>query len=128
MRLKPPLPQDHGVRHARQILLALPTDHPARGVVDTPEFFTLDGLHDLIFNIQETRYTPRSLKALLTSSGLNFLGFDLDDPSIKQKFAAESPDDPKACDLDNWDIFEQNHPGTFTEMYQLWCRRSVGPT
>ena len=80
------------------------------------------------FNIQETRYTPRSLKALLTSAGLNFLGFDLDDPSIKQKFAAEFPNDPKAYDLDNRDIFEQNHTGTFTEMYQLWCRRSVGPT
>jgi len=115
---------DEAVRQARQVLTALPMDHPARGVVDTPEFFTLDGLHDLIFNVQETRYTPRDLKKLLMSARLEFLGFDLADSTILQNYKREFPTDLAARDLDNWDAFEQKNAGIFTEMYQFWCRQT----
>jgi len=115
---------DSGVRLAREVLLALPATHPARGVVDTPEFFTLDGLHDLIFNVQESRFTPLGLKNLLASAGLDFLGFDIADPSIRHRYAEMFPNEPTMRDLDKWDAFEQNHTSTFAEMYQFWCRRS----
>ncbi len=115
---------DDGVRTARQILIGLPKDDPARAVVDTPEFFTLDGLHDLIFNVQELRFTPSSLKVLLFEAGLEFLGFDLTEPNIKQKFVDAFPGDASARDLDKWDAFEHNNPGIFSEMYQFWCARS----
>lgn len=115
---------DNGVRQARQILQALPADHPARGVIDTPEFFTLDGLHDLIFNVQETRYTPRGLKALLETAELKFLGFDVSDNKVKEQYRRENPDDLAMLDLDKWDAFEHNHPGTFAEMYHLWCHKA----
>ncbi|MBL8631187.1 MAG: class I SAM-dependent methyltransferase [Rhodospirillaceae bacterium] len=111
---------DDGVRQARQALMALPLNHPARGVIDTPEFFTLDGLHDLIFNVQESRYTPLQLKVLIASAGLTFLGFDTDAP-VKAAYARAFPNDAHGVDLDNWERFEQNQPQAFAEMYQLWC-------
>lgn len=114
---------DAGVRAARQVLLELPPNHPARGVIDTPEFFTLDGLHDLIFNVQEARFTPRGLRELLTAAGLEFLGFDHADLSVRAAFAAMFPHDSDGRDLDNWEAFEQRHPDAFAEMYQFWCRR-----
>lgn len=47
-----------GLREARPKLRALPADHPAKPITETPEFFVLSGLHDLIFNVQEHRFTP----------------------------------------------------------------------
>ncbi len=114
---------DDGVRQARQALLALPVNHAARGVIDTPEFFTLDGLHDLIFNVQETRYTPKQLKELIASAGLTFLGFDTD-ASVKAAYARSFPNDVGGTNLDNWDQFEQNQPQAFSEMYQLWLHKA----
>ena len=111
-----------GLREARVKLRALPVDHPARAVADTPEFFVLSGLHDLVFNVQEHRYTPKQLRSLLKDAGLRFLGFDHNDPSIPVLYADAFPDDPGQTNLDNWDSFEQNHPDTFAEMYQMWCR------
>ena len=111
-----------GMRLARKKLRALPDDHPAKGVVDTPEFFVLSGLHDFIFNVQEHRFTPLQIKALLNSTKLTFLGFDHRDPSASARYAAAFPDDPDQINLDNWEVFEQNHPNTFVAMYQFWCR------
>jgi hypothetical protein len=112
---------DAGVRQARQVLRALPTSHPARGTVDTPEFFTIDGLHDLIFNVQETRYTPAQLQALLYVSNLEFLGFDFEDGQTLADFKRIHPNPSDALDLAAWEDYEQAHPGAFAEMYQFWC-------
>ena len=111
-----------GLRDARVKLRALPPDHPARAVVDTPEFFVLSGLHDLVFHVQEHRFTPLQLKALLDNAGLRLLGFDHADPSSVTRYAESFPDDLDQTNLDNWGAFEQNHPDTFAEMYQMWCR------
>jgi SAM-dependent methyltransferase len=112
---------DAGVREARQVLRALPASHPARGTVDTPEFFTIDGLHDLIFNVQETRYTPAQLQALLYVSNLEFLGFDFEDGQTLADFKRIHPNPSDALDLAAWEDYEQAHPGAFAEMYQFWC-------
>lgn len=110
------------MRHARTRLRSLPEGHRAKDVIETPEFFVLSGLHDLIFNVQEHRFTPRGLRQLLEGTGLRFLGFDHTDPSVPGLYAAAFPGDTSQTDMDNWDSFEQNHPDTFAEMYQVWCR------
>jgi SAM-dependent methyltransferase len=112
-----------GVRHARGVIAALPDDHPARGVMDTPEFFSIDGLHDLIFNVQESRFAPGRIKAMLGAAGLDFLGFDLADGRVMAAYRHAYPRDPEGIDLDNWEVFEHNTPGAFAEMYQFWCHK-----
>jgi len=111
-----------GLREARAKLRALPADHPAKPITETPEFFVHSGLHDLIFNVQEHRSTPIQLKELFEEAGLKLLGFDHTDPSTPQQYAKPFPDDSDQTNLDNWEMFEQNHPHTFAEMYQMWCR------
>jgi SAM-dependent methyltransferase len=111
-----------GVRQARSALRALPVTHPARGVIDTPEYFILSGLHDLIFNIQEHRFTPRQLKVMLDGAGLRLLGFDHANPAVASAYAKAHPNDPEQVNLDKWEVFEQNHPDVFAEMYQFWVR------
>jgi SAM-dependent methyltransferase len=114
---------DDGVRLARGVIAALPEKHPARAVLDTPEFFTIDGLHDLIFNVRESRFTPAQIKSLLREAGLAFLGFDLTDPRAMAGYRAAHPDDADGLDLDKWESFEHNTPGVFAEMYQFWCHK-----
>lgn len=111
-----------GLRAARAELRALPEDHPAKAVIETPDFFNLSGLHDLIFNVQEHRFTPKSLKHLLDQAGLRFLAFDHFNLDIPNQYAAAFGTDSDPANLDNWETFEQNHPDTFSEMYQMWCR------
>lgn len=111
-----------GLRKARAALRALPNDHPARGVVEPIDFNNLSGLHDLIFNVQEHRFTPRGLKSLLAQADLRFLGFDHSNPDVPKRFLADFGPHDEQTDLDNWEVFEQNHPDTFSAMYQMWCR------
>tara|TARA_B110000116_G_C16296921_1_gene341948 strand:+ start:134 stop:493 length:360 start_codon:yes stop_codon:yes gene_type:complete len=111
-----------GLREARAKLRALPADHPAKPVTETPEFFVLSGLHDLIFNVKKHRFTPIQLKELFDEAGLKLLVFDYTDPSTPQQYAKPFPDDLDQTNLDNWEMFEQNHPHTFAKMYQMWCR------
>ncbi len=90
--------------------------------METPEFFVLSGLHDLIFNVQEHRFTTPEIKDLLAGERLTFLGFDHVNPMASIRYAEQFPDDSHQTNLDNWDRFEQNHADTFAEMYQFWCR------
>lgn len=112
----------NGLRQARAGLRALPENHPARPVVETPDFFNLSGLHDLVFNVQEHRFTPTELKQLLDQSGLRFLGFDHVNLAVPAQYETMFGPSSSKADLDNWESFEQNHPDTFAEMYQMWCR------
>lgn len=110
------------LRNARRALRALPNNHPAKAVIETPDFFNLSGLHDLIFNVQEHRFTPKDLKALLEQAGLRFLGFDHFNLAVPGQYADFFGTHADQTDLDKWDAFEQNNPNTFSEMYQIWCR------
>jgi SAM-dependent methyltransferase len=112
-----------GLRRARAELLALPLHHPARPVADTPDFFTLDGLHDLIFNIHESRTSPAGMKRLLADCGLEAIGVDAPPLLGGDAFRNEHPDPRTWADLDAWEGFEARHPNVFAHMIHVWCRR-----
>jgi hypothetical protein len=66
--------------------------------------------------------TLPEIKAFLAASGLVFLGFELDLPTL-QHYAARFPGDPAMIDLDQWDVFERDHPYTFASMYRFWVQK-----
>lgn len=112
-----------GVRAARQAIIALDGESLIRDVMKTPDFYSISGLHDLIFNVREARYTPLELDRMLGELGLEFLGFSHASPAVKGAYALMFPGDPALTDLANWDAFEQQNPQTFSAMFQFWCRR-----
>jgi SAM-dependent methyltransferase len=112
-----------GIRAARRLIAELPKDDPIRGLVTSHDFYSISGLHDLVFNVREHRYTPFDLNALLASAGLEFLGFDHIDPGVPVCYRELYPADKRQTDLAKWDDFERAYPKTFVGMYQLWCRR-----
>lgn len=86
------------------------------------DYFQMSMFRDLLFHVQEHRFTVPRIKESLDALGLAFVRFLLPD-SVLDRYRAEYPEDPEAARLDNWDRFEKKYPGTFIYMYQFWCRK-----
>lgn len=114
-------PTPAGLRAARAALLELPPDDPARGVVASGDFYTAAGVRDLMFHVQEHRYTLEQIAAMIGELGLEPLGFVVDE-ALRRAYLRDTPEDPEGVSLAGWARFEAQHPATFGEMYQLWLR------
>jgi 2-polyprenyl-3-methyl-5-hydroxy-6-metoxy-1,4-benzoquinol methylase len=109
-----------GVRAARAAILALRRDDPALRLAGTVDFYTLSGCRDLLFHVQERRYTLTGIEAILGDLGLDFLGFEFESAATLLEYRREFPLDAAATSLANWSAFETRHPDTFKTMYQFW--------
>lgn len=110
------------IRRFRQDVLALPADDPVRTLVRYADFFSVSDCRDLVFHVQEHRFTLPQIALFLRASGLTFLGFDAG-PKILGRYRARFPDDVAATDLERWHAFELAHPATFGGMYQFWVQK-----
>jgi ubiquinone/menaquinone biosynthesis C-methylase UbiE len=112
------------IRRARQDLIAASADPLLKEVTEIGDFYTVSDCRDLLFHVQEYRLTLPQIGAFLREAGLRFLGFDLD-IGLRGAYAAQFPDDKEMTNLQQWHIFETQHPGAFIKMYQFWVRRSL---
>jgi hypothetical protein len=110
------------MRKARQHILGLPVGHPARAVTESPDFWSISGCRDLLFHVQEHRFTLDRIAESLAATDLEFLGFEIADPGTRPAFRQEFPADVYQRSLANWAQFESRHPRTFGGMYQFWAR------
>ena len=85
------------------------------------DFFSLSTLRDLIFHIQEHRFTLPQIARCLEDLGLFFCGFG--DKDIVSKFMAFHGEEANIYDLNLWHRYEENNPNTFVGMYQFWCQK-----
>ena len=90
-------------------------------IIRSPDFYSLSTLRDLLFHVQEHRFTIRQLKQCLEELGLKFCGFEND--SIIQKFRVSNTGSNDVYDLDKWQSYEDANPQTFGSMYQFWCQK-----
>jgi len=112
-----------GIRRCREEIIALPDDAPEKPVARFADFFSTSECRDLLFHVQEHRYTLPQLADMLASSGLRFLGFELEASQLA-RFRAEHPDAGALADMHCWHAFEASHPDFFASMYQFWVCRS----
>lgn len=113
-----------GIRIFRDMARGLDADHPAYPVTQNREFYSASGLHDLVFNRHELRFTPLEVGALLEKAGLTFGGFHLARAEHRELYRARFPDDAAMTNLGNWDSLEEETPGLFSNMMQFWCFQS----
>jgi hypothetical protein len=78
---------------------------------------------DLMFHVQEHRFTLPQISKILLDSNLEFLGFT--DSFIKNKYSKIFPSDKKNISLIQWNKFEKSYPETFIGMYNFWLRKKV---
>ena len=85
------------------------------------DFYSLSELRDLLFHVQEHRFTIPQIQHYLTELGLKFCGFEVG--AITSDFKRTNPSDDDAYDLTKWHAYEQTHPHAFAGMYQFWCQK-----
>ena len=94
-----------------------------RKVMSNRDFYSVSSCRDLLFHVQEHRFTLPEIDHMLQGLGLRFVGFELNDPEAVAAYRSGYPDDPEMTDLGQWDRFEQDHPDLFIAMYQFWCQK-----
>lgn len=85
------------------------------------DMFSISEMRDLIFHVQEHRFTIPEIKEALNELNLTFCGFV--GFEILHSFKATYGSQARIYDLDMWHEFEKAHPETFISMYQFWCQK-----
>jgi tetratricopeptide (TPR) repeat protein/SAM-dependent methyltransferase len=114
-----------GVRRFRADLRAS-GDTVLRGALEqSVDFYSASGCRDLLFHVQEHRYTMPQIETSVRALDLEFIGLELHDATVLARYRARFPDDPGATSFTNWDKFEREHPDTFAESYKFWLRKPL---
>jgi tetratricopeptide (TPR) repeat protein/2-polyprenyl-3-methyl-5-hydroxy-6-metoxy-1,4-benzoquinol methylase len=111
---------DLAMKSFRADVMTSDLEHHNR-IVNSPDFYSLSTFRDLLFHVQEHRFTIPQLIKCLEELDLKFCGFET--ASIVQKFKQSNirPNDP--YDLDAWQRYEEDNPRTFAVMYHFWCQK-----
>ncbi|MEM8645988.1 MAG: methyltransferase domain-containing protein [Pseudomonadota bacterium] len=88
------------------------------------DFYSTSECRDMLFHVQEHRFTLQKVQAALETLGLDFLGFDLPTALKEGPKAHTLPPQGSLEALNAWDAFEQENPDTFIRMYQFWVRKA----
>jgi SAM-dependent methyltransferase len=111
-----------GIRRCRQDLLTLDDGAPARRVTAYGDFYVTGECRDLLFHVQEHRYTLPRIKSILAGLGLRFHGFHFDARATRA-YRERFPGDATRSDLDRWNEIEDALPQTFAGMYVFLVRK-----
>jgi tetratricopeptide (TPR) repeat protein len=90
-------------------------------VVRSPDFYSLSAFRDLLFHVQEHRFTFPEIADALTQLGLKFCG--LEGAKILEDFKKVNPSQEAMYDLKKWHAYELSRPKAFVGMYQFWCQK-----
>ena len=85
------------------------------------DFYGLSTCRDLCFHACEHQFTIKEINSLLDECNLQFCGFNLPN-FIKEEYLNYFPSDKSMTNLNNWELFEEENPHTFTQMYQFIVR------
>lgn len=111
-----------GIRACRAAMFATAEDAPWKSVCRWADFYSTSACRDLIFHVQEHRFTIPRIKKFLVDNNLTFLGFSFEARTLS-RYRERFPADLAATDLDKWHMFELENPETFAGMYQFWVQK-----
>ena len=92
-----------------------------RQIRNVPDFYSLSELKDLLFHVQEHRFTIPQIQDYLSELRLQFCGFEGDKMISHFNLTNTNKHDP--YDLDKWKAYEASNPSAFFGMYQFWCQK-----
>jgi len=116
------MPTADVIRDTRRKILALPADDPKRQVTAFSDFYSISGVRDLLFHVQESTFTFLKIKEVLQTLNLQLIGLQISNDKVKGNYLTKFPGDTTMTNLDNWHEFESENPDSFKEMYIFWCR------
>ena len=117
------LPSFEDILRCRQDIMAMNGDPEISRIAIFRDFFSLSEFRDLLFHVQEHRFTLPRIVAALKSLKLKFLGFDIQDQGTLRKFKKSHPESGALTSPSRWHEFELKNPNTFLQMYHFWCQK-----
>lgn len=98
-----------------------------RRIMAIGDFYSLAGVRDFLFHVQENRFTLRDMQGFLTANGLEFLGLHPVRRELQDLLSERMPDDPRGRQLATWIALEEAAPDEVSlamslSMYFLWCQ------
>ena len=111
---------DAAMKSLRATVMASDLKHHKR-ILNFSDFYSLSELKDLLFHVQEHRFTIPQIQDCLSKLGLKFCGFESDKIVSHFKQTNTGADDP--YELDKWQAYEEANPSAFAGMYQFWCQK-----
>jgi Flp pilus assembly protein TadD/SAM-dependent methyltransferase len=112
------------IRRYRQEILAFDETSPERAITRRGDFYASSDCRDLLFHVQEHRFTIPQIKDFLADNGLELIGFE-HDADVLLRYRVQFPDDPGCTNLDHWHEYEQQNPRTFARMYQFVVQKQA---
>lgn len=117
-------PTRTGIQRFRRLVIEAPDDAGdwRTSLRRFGDLYTTSGTRDLVFNVQEHRFTPRAIAQALRALDLDFAGPEMA-PPVREAYRRRFPDDPLALDFEKLESFEADNPDVFAGMITFWCRR-----
>jgi 2-polyprenyl-3-methyl-5-hydroxy-6-metoxy-1,4-benzoquinol methylase len=113
---------DAAMKSFRKTVMKSDQNHHKR-ILNISDFYSLSELKDLLFHVQEHRFTIPKIQNCLSQLGLEFCGFEA--PEIISQFKLTNTGAGDTYDLDRWHKYEETNPRVFMGMYQFWCQKIV---
>ena len=110
------------IRKCRQDLLSMEDTIQFKKLTSFIDFYGTSDCRDLLFHVQEHRFTLPQIKEILGDFDLDFIGFFIN-PHIGKMYSERFPDDRLKTNLDYWNLFETENPDTFVGMYQFLVQK-----
>ena len=98
------------------------TSHADRQILLFDDFYCLDELKDLLFHVNEHRFTLTQIKKCLFELDLVFCGFETN--HLLQEYKTRNREAEDCYDLEKWQVFEEQNQSLFANMYQFWCQKN----
>ena len=115
-------PTADGIRAARAAV-AIHFEDQEAGPESWRDFFTMEECRDLLFHVQEHRFSLPQIREILEELGLDFVGFEFGGPETLASFRSDFPEPRAEQSLGAWHEYEFGHPRTFSSMYQFWVSK-----
>ena len=112
---------DEDMKSFRTKVMKSDQNHHKR-ILISQDFYSLSTLRDLLFHVQEHRFTIPQIKDCLSELGLKFCGFEIDE-KIVSHFKLTNTDEDDPYNLNKWYEYEKANQSTFGGMYQFWCQK-----
>ena len=90
---------------------------------NSSDFYSLSAVRDLLFHVQEHRFTIPKINKIIKELGLEFIGFEFENSFPKRKFKITHPIENSIYDLNKWHQHEILNPRLFAGMYQFWVQK-----
>ncbi len=87
------------------------------------DFFSMSELRDLLFHVQEHRFSLPQIEKMIGQFNLSFSGFEFPDTRVVEGFKKTYPSKDSVFDLSKWHEFELENPSIFRGMYQFWVQK-----